>query len=119
MFDATFWVAISFALFIILILYKKVPKWNELLSYLYNLNYVVIDWKSIGDHKTRVPAEMDMIFIPNFKTSVGKKLILKKEKQFISLMLMTGQLKLLQKISKFLNLNNSNDFMHIEDKFFN
>ena len=26
MFDATFWVAISFALFIILILYKKVPK---------------------------------------------------------------------------------------------
>ena len=26
MFDATFWVAISFLLFIILILYKKVPK---------------------------------------------------------------------------------------------
>ena len=26
MFDATFWVAISFVLFIILILYKKVPK---------------------------------------------------------------------------------------------
>ena len=47
-------------------MYKNVPKWNELLSYLYNLNYVVIDWKSIGDHKTRIPAEMDMIFIPNF-----------------------------------------------------
>ena len=26
MFDATFWVAISFVLFVILILYKKVPK---------------------------------------------------------------------------------------------
>ena len=37
-------------------MYKKVPKWNELLSYLYNLNYVVIDWKSIGDHKTRSPS---------------------------------------------------------------
>ena len=98
-------------------MYKEQPKWIEIVKLLYELDYILIDWKKIGPHATRTPVEMDMIFIPNFKTSVGKKLILKKEKQFISLMLMTGQLKLLQKISKFLNLNNSNDFMHIEDKF--
>ncbi len=100
-------------------MYKEQPKWIEIVKLLYELDYILIDWKKIGPHATRTPVEMDMIFIPSFKSSAGKKLILKKEKQFISLMLMTGQLKLLQKISKFLSLNESNNFMHIEDKFFN
>ena len=81
-------------------MYKNVPSWNELLDYLYKLNYVVIDWKGIGSHATRVPAEMDMIFIPNFKSESGKKLILKNENEFVSLMLVFGQISLLKIIAK-------------------
>ena len=54
-------------------MYKDVPSWNELLNYLYKMNYVLIDWKGIGSHNTRIPAEMDMIFIPNFTNDEGKK----------------------------------------------
>ena len=98
-------------------MYKKVPKWNELLSYLYNLNYVVIDWKSIGDHKTRVPAEMDMIFIPNFNNSEGEVKIKKSKEKFISLMLIFGQLSLLKIILKRFNLNRE-ELNKFEDLYF-
>ena len=47
--------------------------WNKLVNYLYKLNYLVIDWKGIGKHKSRIPAEMEMIFIPNFNNEKGKK----------------------------------------------
>ena len=50
----------------------KSSNWNELIDYIYKLNYVVIDWKGMGKHKTRVPAELDMIFIPNFNNEKEK-----------------------------------------------
>ena len=100
-------------------MYKKEPSWTEVTDLLYKLGYIVSDWKKIGSHATRAPVEMDMVFIPNFLIESGKKLILEKEKEFISLMLISGQIKLLKKISKILNFKNSQFYMEIEDKYFN
>ena len=93
-------------------MYKNVPNWNELLEYLYKLDYVVIDWKNIGLHTTRVPAEIDMIFIQDFNKPSGKKIINENEAKFVSLMLIFGQIKLLKIISK---KNNFKSFHHIKD----
>jgi len=103
----------------ILPMYKKEPSWTEVTNFLYKLGYMVSDWKKIGSHATRTPVEMDMVFIPNFLIDSGRKLILEKEKEFISLMLISGQIKLLKKVSKILNLGHSNFYMKIEDKYFN
>ena len=100
-------------------MYKKEPSWTEVTELLYKLGYIVSEWKKIGSHATRAPVEMDMVFIPNFLIDSGKKLILEKEKEFISLMLISGQIKLLKKISKILNLKNSEFYMKIEDRYFN
>ena len=93
-------------------MYKNVPSWNELLEYLYKLNYVVIDWKNIGSHTTRVPAEIDMVFIQDFNKPSGKKIIKENEAKFVSLMLIFGQIKLLKIISE---KNNFKSFHHIKD----
>ena len=103
----------------ILPMYKKEPAWTEVTDFLYKLGYMVSDWKKIGSHATRTPVEMDMVFIPNFLIASGRELILKKEKEFISLMLISGQIKLLQKASKILKLGFSEFYMKFEDKYFN
>ena len=100
-------------------MYKEVPCWSELLNYLHKLNYIVIDWKSIGSHTTRIPAEMDMIFIPNFKNKEGRNLIAANEKKFVSLMLIFGQLDLLKIISDTCELSSLNEINSFEDRFFN
>ena len=100
-------------------MYKEEPGWTEVTDLLYKLGYIVSDWKKIGSHATRTPVEMDMIFIPNFLIESGKKLIVEKEKEFISLMLITGQIKLLKKVSKILNLGHSEFYMKTEDRYFN
>ena len=100
-------------------MYKKEPSWTEVADLLYKLGYIVSDWKTIGSHATRTPVEMDMIFIPNFLIDSGKKLILEKEKKFISLMLISGQIKLLKKISKILDLGHSESYMKTKDRYFN
>ncbi len=99
-------------------MYKNVPSWHQLINYLYDLNYVLIDWKGIGNHSTRIPAEADMIFIPNFNNENGKKIIKNKKDKFISLMLIFGQLKLLQVILKKLEINNF-ELEQLEDQYFN
>ncbi len=100
-------------------MYKKEPSWTEVTDLLYKLGYIVSDWKKIGSHATRTPVEMDMVFIPNFLMDSGKKLILEKEKEFISLMLISGQIKLLKKISKILDLGHSESYMKTKDRYFN
>ena len=40
---------------------------------------------------------MDMVFVPNFLKDEGKRIILDREEEFISLMLICGQIKLLKK----------------------
>ena len=100
-------------------MYKKEPSWTEVTDLLYKLGYIVSDWKKIGSHATRAPVEMDMIFIPNFLIDSGKKLIIEKEREFISLMLISGQIKLLKKISKILNLGHSELYMKTKDRYFN
>ena len=99
-------------------MYKNVPSWHKLINLLYELNYVLIDWKDIGDHNTRIPAEADMIFIPNFNNEVGEDLIKQNKNKFISLMLIFGQLKLLQIIIKRFGIKND-ELEKIEDKYFN
>jgi len=99
-------------------MYKNVPTWNKLLSFLYDLNYTLIDFKGIGNHSTRIPAEADMIFIPNFNNKIGKKLILDNKGKFISLMLIFGQLKILQVILKRYQIE-LNELERLEDNYFN
>ena len=99
-------------------MYKNVPNWNKLVSYLYDLNYTLIDFKGIGNHSTRIPAEADMIFIPNFNDKIGKKLILDNKDKFISLMLIFGQLKILQVILKRFQIE-LKEIEKLEDNYFN
>jgi len=99
-------------------MYKNVPGWDKLVSFLYDLNYVLIDLKGIGKHITRIPAEADLIFIPNFNDKISKKLILDNRDKFISLMLIFGQLKLLQVILKKLQIE-LNELEKLEDNYFN
>ena len=99
-------------------MYKNVPPWHELVDYLYGMNYVLIDWIGIGKHSTRIPAEADMIFIPNFNIEAGKKIILDNHEKFISLMLIFGQLKIVQVILKRLQIKHDK-IEQLEDCYFN
>ena len=99
-------------------MYKAVAGWHKILNFLYDLNYIVIDWKPIGSHNTRAPAEMDMIFIPNFNSDEGKKKINNSKEKFISLMLIFGQLNLLKIIIEKLDLGYGK-LEKIEDLYFN
>ena len=99
-------------------MYKGVPSWNKLLNLLYEFDYVLIDWKEIGGHKTRVPAEMDLIFIPNFREENGKNLIINSKEKFISLLLIFGQIELLKIICKRLKIN-LKGLDKLQDLYFN
>jgi len=99
-------------------MYKNVPSWSELVNHLEKINYMICEWIEIGKHVTRTPAEMDMIFIPNYLTEFGKKIIISREKEFISLMLIFGHIKLLQNISLKLNFAANSEIQKLKDKFF-
>ena len=99
-------------------IYKNTPSWHELVNFLYEMNYVLIDWKGIGSHSTRIPAEVDMIFIPNFNNDSGKELIKANIEKFTSLMLIFGQLKVLQVILKRFKISD-NKIEQLEDHYFN
>ena len=100
-------------------MYKNVPNWSELVNYLYKINYMTCEWIEIGKHATRTPAEMDMLFIPNYLTDAGSKIIQTREKEFTSLMIIFGQIKLLQVISKKLNFLMNAELQNLKDNFFN
>jgi FkbM family methyltransferase len=100
-------------------MYKEVPSWIELLNCLHELNYIAIDWKGIGSHASRIPAEMDIIFIPNFKNKEGKNLISVNENKFVSLMLIFGQINLLKIISNTCKFRSTSEINNFEDRFFN
>ena len=99
-------------------MYENAPNWGELINYMNNLNYMTCEWSEIGTHATRSPAEMDMLFIPNYLSDFGKKLILSREGEFICLMLIFGQIKLLQAISEKLNFSINSKIQNLRDKFF-
>ena len=99
-------------------MYENVPSWGELVNHLQKMNYMTCEWIEIGKHVTRTPAEMDMIFIPNYLTEFGKKIITSREKEFISLMLIFGHIKLLQNISLKLNFAANSEIQKLKDKFF-
>ncbi len=98
-------------------MYHDVPSWHKLLNYLYELKYVAIDWKGIGSHSTRIPAELDMIFIPNFEIDEGINLILKNKEKFMCLLLIFGQINILKDIMKKLNITNS-EIDKLQDLYF-
>ena len=99
-------------------MYENIPSWSELINHLYKINYMTCEWIEIGPHLTRSPVEMDMIFIPNYLSDLGKKIILSKEKEFVSLMLIFGHIKLLQVISEKLNFSANLEVQKLKDKFF-
>ena len=99
-------------------MYEGVPGWNKLIDHLYKMDYMACEWIEIGNHQTRIPAEMDMIFIPNYLSEFGKKIILSREKEFVSLMIIFGHIKLLQVISEKLNLSSNFEIQKLQDKFF-
>ena len=99
-------------------MYKEVPSWHKLINFLYELNYVLIDWKGIGNHNIRVPVEADLIFIPNFDNKFGEEIIKNNKEKFISLMLIFGQLKLLQVLIKRFKIDNE-ELEQLEDLYFN
>ena len=99
-------------------MYKNVPSWTELVNYLHKINYMTCEWIEIGKHATRTPAEMDMIFIPNYLTEFGKEIIKSREKEFISSMLIFGHIRLLQNISSKLNFTANSEIQKLKDKFF-
>ncbi len=99
-------------------LYEDSPNWTETLNYIYKLGYMLCSWDKFGTHVTQSPIAMDMFFIPNFMTEKGKNLILSKQKEFIFLMLIFGQIKLLQLISNKLDFELDNIIKEIKDKFF-
>jgi hypothetical protein len=74
--------------------------------------------KGIGSHSSRIPAEADLIFIPNFNNKNGRKLIIDNKNKFISLMLIFGQLKLLQVIMNKFQIN-LKEIEKLEDNYFN
>ena len=99
-------------------MYKDTPAWTKLVDHLNNLNYVLIDFKQIGKHKTRVPAEMDMLFINNFYNDTGKKKIIDNLEKFKALLLIFGQINTLKLILKKLKID-STDINKYEDLYFN
>ena len=99
-------------------MYEKVPHWSELINHLHKLNYMTCEWSEIGSHATRSPVEMDMLFIPDYLNNSGKELIMSRKKEFISLMLIFGQIKLLQIISAKLNFSETQEIKNLKDKFF-
>ena len=99
-------------------MYENVPNWGDLINHLYELNYITCEWQEIGFHVTKSPVEMDMIFIPNYLNDSGKKLILSREKEFVSLMLIFGHIKLLQVISEKLNFSMNLEVKKLRDKLF-
>ncbi len=99
-------------------MYKGVPSWSKLISLLDDLGYIVCEFRDIGSHKTRLATEMDMIFIPNYRTEKGQSLIKKNKNKFIAIMLIFGQLELLKQISQDLHLNLPNEVSNFEDRFF-
>ena len=99
-------------------MYENIPDWSELINHLYKLNYMTCEWEEIGNHATHSPVEMDMLFIPNYLNNNGKELIMSRKKEFISLMLIFGQIKLLQIISTKLNFSEMSEIEKLKDKFF-
>ena len=100
-------------------IYRKVPRWTKLIDHLYEINYILCDWKEIGSHATRTPVEMDMIFIPDFQNFEGKEIIKKDQNKFISLMLIFGQINLLKTVSKKCKFKNTSFLKNLEDLYFN
>ena len=99
-------------------MYENIPDWGELINYLHKLNYMTCEWEEIGNHATHSPVEMDMLFIPNYLNHAGKELIMSRKNKFISLMLIFGQIKLLQIISTKLNFSETPEIEKLKDKFF-
>jgi len=85
---------------------------------MYQLGFIVCEWQRIGSHATRCPVEMDMIFVPNYLTETGKKIIKKRTDNFISLMLIFGQVKLLQVIYSNLRFSSDKEIQELDDKYF-
>ena len=99
-------------------MYKNAPCWNKIINYMYQLGFIVCEWQKIGSHATRSPVEMDMIFIPNYLNKSGARMIKNRIQNFVSLMLIFGQVRLLQVISSNLRFSMDKEIQKLDDKYF-
>jgi FkbM family methyltransferase len=96
-------------------LYKNVPSWTELVDLMRKYNYIVIDQEQFAINRfMNFPHIVDMIFIPNFLTTKGKEIINSRKKEFIFLMLVCGEIKILQKISSLLNFSEDKEIQNLK-----
>lgn len=87
-------------------LYKNVPSWTELVHLMHQYNYILINQEEFATNRFMdFPHIVDMNFIPNFMTTKGKEVINSRKKEFIFLMLVSGETKVLKKISNLLNFS--------------
>ena len=96
-------------------LYKNVPSWTKLVDLMHQHNYIVINQNDFSLNRFMdFPHQSDMFFIPNFLTEKGKNTISSRRKEFIFLMSISGEIKLLQKISSLLNFSEDKEIQNLK-----
>lgn len=100
-------------------MHEKIPHWSGILDFTNNLDYMICFWKRNGVQSSAIPIEWDIFFIPNFAKENGKKIILERENEFIFIMLIFGQIKMLQIISTTLNFKMDKEIQKLKDQFIN
>ena len=85
--------------------YKDMPNGYELMSYIFNIGYIPF---SIGRNiNPLAPSISDAVFMPNWTTEAGRQMIMQREKQYIALMLMYGQVHILKFVSEKIKMKHS------------
>ncbi len=102
----------------IVTLYEEMPRWTKLLDYLYQLNYMTCQWDEFPARVTQSPVVVDMLFIPNYLNKISQKILVSRQSEFIALMLMFGQIRLLQIISRKLKFELNNKIQLLKDPYF-
>jgi FkbM family methyltransferase len=97
-------------------LYKGITNGTELVSYLYDLGYICIHQTS-SINGSIMMVEADCLFVPNHLSEAGKKIIKGREKEYSSIMLMFGQVRILKIVSEQLNFVDNYLIQKIRDPF--
>ena len=100
-------------------MHEKIPHWSGILDFTNNLDYMICFWRRNGVQSSAIPIEWDIFFIPNFAKENGKKIIPERENEFIFIMLIFGQIKMLQIISTTLNFKMDKEIQKLKDQFIN
>ena len=96
-------------------LYHDVPYGSEILNYLNKeLGYIPFIL-SHNFNGAMYPNVKDGFFMPNWMDPRGRKLILEREKEYIALMLMFGQTRILKHVANKIDMKNKSFILKIND----